>query len=123
MDTMSPEQKYQYKLSLSLKLRSSYGTQFQDFFATVMEKVHGSDYVRIRAFGTLGDKGCDGYLQSRGSTFQCFGKLDDAPVNAQKLVAKIEDDYALASLHLGSIMKEWHFVHNLVDGLPVTAVQ
>jgi hypothetical protein len=49
--------------------------------------------------------------------------LDDAPVNAQKLVAKIEDDYALASLHLGSIMKEWHFVHNLVDGLPVTAVQ
>ncbi|WP_373533047.1 ABC-three component system protein [Vampirovibrio sp.] len=122
MAVLSPEQRWQYKLSLNLKVRSSYGTQFQDFFSTVMEKAHGTDFVRVRPFGSLGDKGCDGYLQSKGQVFQCYGKLEDATINVAKIVAKLESDYALACNHLETILREWHFGHNLVSGLPTEVV-
>jgi hypothetical protein len=109
-------------LSFELKVRNSSGTAFQDFFSTVMEKVHTNDFVRVRPFGSLGDKGCDGYLASSGQVFQCFGKLDNAAVNVTSLVHKLDSDYNLAATHLQSIMKEWHFGHNLVNGLPVAVV-
>ena len=87
-----------------------------------MEKLHGDDFVRIRALGSLGDKGCDGYLVSNGQVFQCYGKLEDTPVRAASIVKKLDDDYTLAASHLIAIMKEWHFAHNLVNGLPTEAV-
>jgi hypothetical protein len=43
-------------------MRKLNGDAFQDFFCTVMQEVHPGDFVRIRPFGKLGDKGCDGYL-------------------------------------------------------------
>jgi hypothetical protein len=119
---MEALQRWQYKLSLDLKIRSSYGTAFQDLFSTVMEKLHTDDFIRVRPFGTLGDKGCDGYLSSNGHVFQCYGKLEDSPPNVATIVKKLEDDYQLALGHLKDIMKEWHFSHNLVNGLPTDAV-
>ncbi len=114
--------RWQFRLSFDLKVRSAYGVAFQDFFSTVMEKSHRDDFVRVRPFGSLGDKGCDGYLVSSGQVFQCYGKLEDAVVNVAVLVKKLDDDYALAAAHLPTIMKEWHFAHNLVNGLPTEAV-
>ena len=119
---LSPQQRWQYKLCIRLKLTNSYGTEFQDFFSTIMEKVHGADFIRVRAFGSLGDKGCDGYAQTSGQVFQCYGKMPDAAVNVAKLVGKINGDYVLAGNHLQAIMKEWHFGHNLVNGLPTEAI-
>lgn len=119
---LSPQQLWQYKLSIRLKLTNSYGTEFQDFFSTIMEKVYGADFIRVRAFGSLGDKGCDGYVQTLGRVFQCYGKMPDAAVNVSTLVSKINGDYALAGSHLEAIMKEWHFGHNLMNGLPTEAI-
>jgi hypothetical protein len=120
---MDPFQRYQYKLALELRIRKAYGVAFQDFFSSVMEMAHGNDFVRVRPFGSLGDKGCDGYLSSSGCVFQCYGKAEDAPPNAAAIVTKLAEDYTLAASHLPDIMKEWHFAHNLVAGLPVVAVQ
>jgi hypothetical protein len=121
-DLMDSYQRWSYKLSLELKIRNAHGVAFQDFFSTVMEKLHGDDFVRVRPFGSLGDKGCDGYLSSNGQVFQCYGKLEDAAPNAAAIVKKLGEDYGLAALHLTTIMKEWHFAHNLVNGLPTEAV-
>jgi hypothetical protein len=118
---MSAEQAWQWQISLQLRLTQVHGDAFQDFFSNVMAMAHGDDFERIRPFGSLGDKGCDGYLASAGQVFQCFGKLNDAAVNVSVLVTKIETDYAKAATKLALIMKEWHFVHNLVDGLPIEA--
>jgi hypothetical protein len=63
-----------WKISLRLKLRQSSGDAFQDFFSEVMEKLHGSNFIRVRPFGQKGDKGCDGYLQPSGQLFQCYGR-------------------------------------------------
>src|SRR5262249_10236774 len=89
----------------------------------VMGKVHGTDFVRVRPFGKLGDKGCDGYLQSSGQVFACYGALNSESSKVAYLITKMGDDYAKAAKAIPQIMKEWHMVHNLVDGLPTEAVE
>lgn len=118
--SLEPIERYQYTLALRLKLRSSYGTAFQDFFSGVLEKAY-VDFVRVRPFGSLGDKGCDGYRSSNGEVFQCYGKLGDGAVSAKGIASKAKEDYALASANLEPIlpMTAWRFAHNLVDGVPV----
>ena len=112
-----------WKLSLSLKLRQVSGNAFQEFFFDVMGKVHGDDFVRIRPFGSKGDKGSDGYLQSTGAVFQCYGALNGDKGKVDYLIGKMVKDFEHAKEHLKDIMKEWHMVHNLVDGLPIEAVE
>ena len=73
---VSSEQRNWWRIALELRLRQSHGDAFQDFFSVVMGQLHGSDFVRVRAYGSLGDKGCDGYLQTTGQLFQCYGALN-----------------------------------------------
>jgi hypothetical protein len=119
---MTPEQRYWWRIALELKLRKCSGEEFQDLFSNVMEKVHGSDFIRVRAFGALGDKGCDGYLQSTGKLFACYGALNGDGGKVAYLIGKMENDYAKAAKEFASIMKAWAMVHNLVDGLPAEAI-
>jgi hypothetical protein len=121
-ESISAEQRYQWRIALELKLRKCNGDSFQDFFSTVMAQLHGDDFVRVRPFGVLGDKGCDGYLASNGQLFQCYGALAGELKQVAQLIKKIKDDYGKAHAKLKDIMREWHMVHNLVDGMPVEAV-
>lgn len=120
---MNLSQEYWWKISLRLKLRQSSGDAFQTFFSDVMEKLHGSDFVHVRPFGQKGDKGCDGYLQSSGQIYQCYGAVNGDKSKVSYLIGKMEEDFAKAKKKLSAIMKEWHMVHNLVDGLPIDAVE
>jgi hypothetical protein len=119
---MIPEQLYRWKIALELKLRKCSGTAFQDFFADVMAAKHGSDYVRIRPYGSLGDKGCDGCLQPTGDVFACYGAVNGDGGKVDYLIGKMGDDYGKSVASLSTIMTGWHMVHNLVDGLPTDAV-
>lgn len=114
---------YWWKISLELKLRKVNGNAFQDFFSDVMQKLHGSDFVRLRPFGSKGDKSCDGFLQSSGQIFQCYGAINGDGGKVDYLIGKMKDDFKKANEKVSSIMKEWHMVHNLVDGLPIQAVE
>jgi hypothetical protein len=121
---MTAEQRHGWKVALELKLRKSNGDSFQDFFCTVMFKVHSDDFVRVRPYGQLGDKGCDGYLQSNGQVFQCYGAVDGGGEGkVAYLIGKMETDYGTAAKKVADIMKEWYMVHNFVEGLPIDAVQ
>jgi hypothetical protein len=122
-DRFRPEQRYWWRVSLELKLRKCSGDAFQDFFSTVWGKRHGNDFVRVRPYGKIGDKGCDGYLKSSGKVFACYGALNGDSGKVAYLVGKMEDDYKKAVAAIPEIMKEWHMVHNLVDGLPTPALQ
>lgn len=119
---MTPEQRHWWRIALELKLRKCSGDGFQDFFSTVMVKAHGSDFVPLRAFGALGDKGCDGYLQSLGHVYQCYGALNGDSSKVSYLIGKMGEDFAKALAGVAHIMTGWHMVHNLVDGLPIEAV-
>jgi hypothetical protein len=120
---ISSEQRNWWRIALELRLRQFHGDSFQEFFSVVMGHLHGSDYVRVRAYGKLGDKGCDGYLQSNGQLFQCYGALNGETNRVATLIKKIKDDFTTAKTKLGGIMKEWHLVLNLVDGAPVEAIE
>jgi len=120
---ISSEQRYWWRIALELRLRQSHGDAFQEFFSVVMGHLYGDDFVRVRAFGKLGDKGCDGYLISAGQLFQCYGALNGETNKVATLTKKMNDDFATAMAKLGGIMKEWHMVLNLIDGLPVEAVE
>jgi hypothetical protein len=114
---------YLWQIPLRLKLRQTSGDYFQDFFSSIMGKVHGDDFVKVRPFGSKGDKGCDGYLLSSGQLFQCYGALNGDKGKVDYLISKMDEDFGKAKDKLGAMMKEWHMVHNLVDGLPVEAVE
>lgn len=73
---MNSNQAYWWRVGLELKLRQLSGTAFQDFFADLMLAAHGDSYVRVRPYGQLGDKGCDGYLASSGRVHACYGAIN-----------------------------------------------
>src|SRR6185437_3670632 len=122
IDPLTAQQRFYWRIALELKLRKSNGNAFQAFFSTVMSQLHGDDFVRVRPYGALGDKGCDGYLISSGRLFQCYGALAGERKIVSTLTAKMKGDFAKAKKHLSAIMKEWHLVHNIVEGLPVEAI-
>lgn len=120
---MNPDQTYWWRVGLELKLRKLSGVAFQDFFADLMTAAHGDDFVRIRPHGALGDKGCDGYLASSGRVHACYGAVNGDGARVSYLIGKMESDFTKAKTALGGVMKEWVMTHNLVDGLPIEAVQ
>lgn len=122
---MTTEQLYGWQVALEIKLRRVSGVAFQDFFADVMTRAHGDDFVPTRPRGKRGDKGCDGFLASTGEVFACYGKVDDAAPVVSDVLCKMDDDYDKACKHLSVAMKGWRFVHNMLDGTPtdVTVVK
>lgn len=88
-----------------------------------MQKAYGSTYVRVRPYGALGDKGCDGYRADTGAVHQCYAPNQPATASVSTLVNKMRDDFAKAVAALDDIMKSWVFTHNMMRGLPVEAIQ
>lgn len=121
-DQFTSAQRYYWRIALELKLRKCNSDAFQDFFSTVMGQLHGDDFVRVRPYGSLGDKGCDGYLLSSRQLFQCYGALAGELKQVATLTTKMNDDFSKAFKNLEALMKGWHMVHNIADGLPVEAI-
>ena len=119
---ISTEQLGWWRIALELRLRQCNGNAFQDFFSQVMSQLHGDDFVRVRPFGKLGDKGCDGYLSSSGQVFQCYGAMNGETKQVAKLTKKMTDDFGTAAAKLVAIMREWHMVLNLIEGVPTEAI-
>jgi hypothetical protein len=119
---ISVEQRFWWRIALELRLRQCNGDAFQDFFSLVMGRLHGDDFVRVRPFGKLGDKGCDGYLNSSGQVFQCYGAMNGETKQVAKLTKKMTDDFGTAAAKLAAIMREWHMVLNLIEGVPTEAI-
>lgn len=114
-----PEHKTRWSDALELKLRRVSGDAFQNFFSDMMEHRHPDDFVRVKASGPLGDKKCDGLIQSTTEIFQCYGADNGGAkknsVNAA-LTTKMVADYKGACGHWAG-MTAWYMVHNFVDGV------
>ena len=112
---MPNKYRYTWQLYLDLFLRDLHGVRFQEFFSDVMEAAHSTDFVRLGPYSS--DKGCDGYLQKTGVVYACYGALDEGAVKHRKAIRKLNEDFKMASENLSHIMKEWHFFHNLRNGV------
>lgn len=60
-----------WQRDLELRLRRYSGNGFQTFSGDVMKAKYRDDFSRVKPFGTLGDKGCDGFLHSSGTVYAC----------------------------------------------------
>jgi len=89
-------------------------TEFQDFFAEIMEKRYPADFVRIRPWGSSGDRKNDGYLRSKRMLFQVYAPNE---MTAAQAIAKIDEDFRVALPHWRSYFDTWVFVHNSRQGL------
>ncbi len=99
---------------LELQLRKRHGVAFQDFLSDFMGILHPGDFIRVKAHGRLGDGGMDGFRQSDGTLFQCYGAHNGHVQNHKHVCEKLAEDFEKARLTTPG-MKRWLFTHNLID--------
>jgi ABC-3C protein len=108
-----------FRWQAELALHKHKATAFQDHFNDVMDAVHGTDFIRVRPAGKVGDRKCDGYLQSTDTVFQVYAP---ARVELKSWLNKIDEDFTGAEAQWNT-MRSWIFVHNQHDGLPADVTQ
>lgn len=90
------------------------GNEFQDWFATIMEKCFPGDFIRVRPWGNAGDRKNDGYVRSERWLFQVYAPNE---MSARDALAKIDEDYNGALPHWKEHFDTWIFMHNSKQGL------
>jgi len=90
------------------------GNEFQDWFATIMEKRFPGDFIRVRPWGKQGDRKNDGYVRSKRWLFQVYAPNE---ISAAAALAKIDEDYNGALPHWKEHFDTWIFMHNSKPGL------
>lgn len=91
------------------------GLEFQAFFADIMEKGYPEgDFIRVRPWGSSGDRKNDGYLKSRRTLFQVYAPNEMTEAEA---IRKIEEDFQGALPHWKDYFDRWIFVYNDPQGL------
>jgi hypothetical protein len=110
---------YWFRGQAELALHKRRATAFQDHFNDVMETVHGTDFIRVRPAGNVGDRKCDGYLRSTDTVFQVYAP---ARTKIGSWLNKIDEDFSGAKAQW-TMMRSWVFVHNQHDGLPADVAQ
>lgn len=90
------------------------GDEFQNWFATIMEKRYPGDFIRVRPWGKEGDRKNDGYVRSMRCLFQVYAPNE---MSAATALAKIDEDYNGALPYWEDHFDTWIFVHNSKQGL------
>lgn len=111
------------KIRLDNDLMKIDGDAFETRFQAIAKARWGTDFQPSIPMGSRGDLKCDGYRQSTGTVFQCFGPRY-GQVNVDDALGKIADDFAGARAHWGDLLKEWVFVVNVYrDKVPAELIQ
>jgi hypothetical protein len=89
------------------------GLEFQRLFEKVAERVRPY-FMRVRSYGKLGDRKCDGLFWDDGTVFQVYSPDE---IRQADTLAKIEEDLSGAVAEWGDQLKRWVFVYNTRLGL------
>lgn len=103
-----------FELQFKLAYLEKKGTEFQNFFAAIMETRYPGDFIRVRPWGKVGDRKNDGYLRSRRTLYQVYAPNE---LTANAALAKIDEDFMGALPYWEDYFDRWIFVHNSRDGL------
>ncbi len=110
---MLPQQRQYAQARLRWMITESHGNQFEELFHKLME-LSCSDYVRVAAWGNLGDEGADGLGLGDGVLYACYAP---ETVDLAKVRAKFRSDLAKAIEKRGGQFKKFAFVHNSQRGI------
>lgn len=103
-----------YEVKFLAEFLRKNGVEFQNFFSEIMEKVYPGDFQRIRPWGNIGDRKCDGYLRSERRLFQVYAPND---IRLKNTLAKIDEDFHGALPYWRGYFDKWVFVHNSYHGI------
>ena len=116
---MDELQRSWYELKFRDTFRSTDGSGFQSFFSELMEMRYPGDFQRVKPYGSLGDRKCDGYHVSIKVVYQVYAP---EALKLAAILAKINEDFLGAQEYWKDRMREWRFVHNQWRGLPADVV-
>lgn len=103
-----------YELTFENFFMKKNADEFQDFFASIMEKRYPGEFFRVRPWGKAGDYKNDGYLRSMRILFQSYAPNE---MKARRCIAKITEDFDGALPYWKEHFDTWIFVHNARRGL------
>lgn len=87
--------------------------EFQQLFEKVASKVR-PDFMKVRPYGRLGDRKCDGLYWGDGIVFQVYSPDE---LRQAETLAKVQEDLAGAVAEWGDHLVRWIFVYNTRRGL------
>jgi hypothetical protein len=87
--------------------------EFQSLFEKVAKRVR-PDFIRVRPYGHIGDRKCDGLYWGDGTVFQVYSPDE---LRQQDTLTKIEVDLEGAVEQWGEKLKRWVFVYNTRRGV------
>ncbi|PWB56033.1 MAG: hypothetical protein C3F13_02930 [Anaerolineales bacterium] len=111
---MEPTEQHWYDLMFENRFMKLKGTEFQNFFADIMEGRYPGDFQRVRPWGRSGDRKNDGYLRSRRELYQVYAPNE---MSAKDAIDKIDEDFNGALPYWQEYYDIWYFVHNDRSGL------
>ena len=104
-----------YELKFERDFLRKKATEFQEFFADLMERrFPDGDFIRVRPWGSSGDRKNDGYLRSRRMLFQVYAPNE---IKQSETLRKIDEDFNGALPFWKQYFDTWVFVHNARQGL------
>ena len=95
------------------RLKAS-GNEFQRLFEDIMVRAKPG-FMRIRPYGNIGDRKCDGLFQADSTFYQVYSPDELKQADLQQ---KIDEDLDGAIQYWGDELKKWLFVYNVKRGLP-----
>lgn len=123
---MSKEEKYVAKILFKIRVLQSKGQAFEDFFVSVMTKAD-SEFQPVKAYGNIGDRKNDGFVNTTGTYFQVFAPEDiTKDKTISDAVKKLENDFKGLYENWDDICKirKFYFVINdKYEGLPAPIIQ
>lgn len=110
---------YHHWQEFELRRLKGDGNDFQQLFEDIMVR-YKTGFIRVRPYGNIGDRKCDGLFQYESEFFQVYSpdELEQA-----KVQRKIDEDLDGAVKHWGQAIREWTFVYNVKQGLPPDILQ
>lgn len=106
---MNSQEKALARILFQNKVYKSDGQAYEDLFTTIMSYSNES-FRKIKAWGKIGDRKNDGYIESKGIYFQVYAP-EDIENNYTRTIAKINNDFSGLYEQWKSI-KEYYFVLN-----------
>ncbi len=113
---MTSKDLFTYEQIFEIAYRSKRGEEFQTFFSDIMNHVYPFRFVPTCTWGRIGDKKCDGYCLDNKTVFQVYAPHE---LEKTKTEEKMREDFHGALKQWGAQMKEWVFVDNAIEGVPV----
>jgi hypothetical protein len=109
-----------YATKFELLFATKHGAAFQDLMSEVLDRCFAGDFMKVKPYGSQGDKKCDGIAKSSRRFFQVYAP---GTMKSAAAIQKIKEDFPGAVKHWAALFDEWIFVHNQTGGLPPDVAQ